>query len=241
MKAVVQRTTGGPEVLVEEELARPRCGEGEVLVRITACGVCLHDIVVRNGTLKAGVELPVIPGHEVAGVVEEAGAGVTHVKPGDRVALTPCWHVCGMCKLCRGGHETLCLERRYLGDHGLVGGYAEYVAVDAASAVRVPEGVDDTHAAIAACAIGTALNAVRDAGRITVGEHVLVTGAGGGVGVHAVQLARLAGARVIAQTTSAQKAALLASLGAHDVVVSARGEDFSRKVRELTAGEARTW
>jgi NADPH:quinone reductase-like Zn-dependent oxidoreductase len=101
----------------------------------------------------------------------------------------------------------------------------------------VPDGVDDAHAAIAACAIGTALNAVRDVGRIGVGERVLVTGAGGGVGVHAVQLARLAGARVVAQTTSPEKAALLAALGAHDVVVGARGEDFSRKVRDLTAGE----
>ena len=237
MRAIVQRTTGGVDVLVPEEIARPRVRARDVLVRITACGVCFHDIVVRNGTMKAGVELPVIPGHEIAGVVEEVGGEVTRVRPGDRVATTQRYHVCGMCRFCRGGLEPLCRERRFLGDHGLVGGYAEYVAVEHDNVVRVPDNVTDEQAAIAACSIGTALNAVRDVGRITINDSVLVTGAGGGVGVHAVQLARLAGAYVIAQTTSPDKVPLLESLGAHVVLVTGRGEDFSRRVRELTGGE----
>lgn len=237
MRAIVQRTTGGVEVLALEEIARPSVGARDVLIRIGACGVCFHDIVVRNGTMKAGVELPVIPGHEIAGVVEEVGSEVTRFKPGDRVATTQRYRVCGMCRLCRGGLEALCAQRRFLGDHGLVGGYAEYVAVQHDNVVRVPENVTDDQAAIAACAIGTALNAVRDVGRITINDSVLVTGAGGGVGVHAVQLARLAGAYVIAQTTSPDKASLLESLGAHVALTNARGEDFSRRVRELTRGE----
>ncbi|MSQ58973.1 MAG: hypothetical protein EXR36_04850, partial [Betaproteobacteria bacterium] len=133
--------------------------------------------------------------------------------------------------------EPLCPERRFLGEQGMAGGYADYVAVEEDNAALVPDSVSDEQASIAACAIGTVLNAVRDVDKVAIGERVLVTGAGGGLGVHAVQMARLAGAYVIAQTTAADKAPLLASLGAHDVVVSTRGEDFSAKVRERTAGE----
>jgi NADPH:quinone reductase-like Zn-dependent oxidoreductase len=119
----------------------------------------------------------------------------------------------------------------------MAGGYAEYVAVEEDNVAVVPSAVKDEEAAIAACAIGTSLNAVRDVGKIRIGERVLVSGAGGGLGVHAVQLARLAGAYVIAQTTSSDKSALLAELGAHEVLVSGRGEDFSERVRALTGGE----
>src|SRR4029434_5210757 len=169
MRAIVQRTTGGVEVLAPEQIARPSVRARDVLIRIAACGVCFHDIVVRNGTMKAGVELPVIPGHEIAGVVEEFGGEVTQFERGDRVATTQRYHVCGMCRFCRGGLEPLCAERRFLGDHGLVGGYADDVACAEYNVVRVPEGVSDEQAAIAACAIGTALNAVRDVGRIGIG------------------------------------------------------------------------
>jgi D-arabinose 1-dehydrogenase-like Zn-dependent alcohol dehydrogenase len=236
VKAIVQRATGGVDVLVMEDVATPKPRARDVVVRIKACGVCFHDVVVRNGTMKAGVEMPLIPGHEIAGVVAEVGTDVTRAAPGDRVATTQRYHVCGMCRFCRSGLEPLCAERRFLGDHGMVGGYAEFVAVEEDQVVRIPDGVTDEQAAIAACAIGTALNGVRDVGRIVIGERVLVTGAGGGVGVHAVQLARLAGAYVIAQTTSPDKAEMLTSLGAHVVLTTARGEDFSKRVKALTGG-----
>ena len=100
----------------------------------------------------------------------------------------------------------------------------------------VPDGAPLAEASIAACAIGTALNGIRDVGRVQMGESVLVTGAGGGVGLHAVQLARLAGAFVIAQTTSPGKADLIREMGAHQVVVHKRGEDFSPEVKRLTDG-----
>jgi D-arabinose 1-dehydrogenase-like Zn-dependent alcohol dehydrogenase len=187
--------------------------------------------------MKAGVKIPLIPGHEIAGVVEDVGAEVTVVKAGDRVATTQRYHVCGMCRFCRGGLEPLCPERRFLGDHGMVGGYAQFVAVEQDNVVRIPGGVSDEQAAIAACGIGTALNAVREVGRVTLNDRVLVTGSGCGVGAHAVQLARLAGAQVIAQTTSADKRAMLESLGAHEVLVTSRGEEFSERVKALTDGE----
>lgn len=237
MRAVVVRQTGGPEVLRIEEIARPNVAPRDVLIRVAACGVCTLDVVTRNGTYRNRVQLPLIPGHEIAGTVVEVGGDVGRFRPGDRVATTQRYHICGSCRFCRGGYEPLCAERKFLGQQALVGGYAEYVAVEDDNVAAVPPNVTEEQAAIAACAIGTSLNAVRDVGRVKPGERVLVTGAGGGLGVHALQLARIAGAFVIAQTTSQDKAKLLSELGAHEVLVTARGEDFSERVRKLTRDE----
>ena len=236
MRAVVVRQTGGTEVLQIEEIERPQPGPHEVVVRVAACGICTLDIVTRNGTYRRAVEFPLVLGHEICGIAVATGDRVANIKPGDRVATTQRFHVCGRCRFCRSGDETLCGQRRFLGQHGMRGGYAEYVAVEDDNVARVADGVTDEQAAIAACAIGTSLNAVRDTGKVQLGERVLVTGAGGGLGVHALQLARAAGAVVIAQTTSADKAGLLAELGAHEVLVSGRGEDFSGRVHAMTGG-----
>ena len=237
MRAVVVRQTGGSEVLRVEEMARPGVGRRDVLVRVAACGVCTLDVVTRNGTYRNRVQLPLIPGHEIAGTVVEVGGEVHRFRAGDRVATTQRYHICGSCRFCRGGYEPLCAERKFLGQQALVGGYAEYVAVEDDNVALLPADVSEEQAAIAACAIGTSLNAVRDVGRVKAGERVLVTGAGGGLGVHAIQLARLAGAFVIAVTTSQDKAGLLTELGAHVVLVTGRGEDFSERVRALTGGD----
>jgi acryloyl-coenzyme A reductase len=237
MRAVVVRETGAADVLRIETVARPSPAERDLLIRVAACGVCTLDVVTRNGTYRQRVELPLIPGHEVAGTVVETGPDIRRFGVGDRVATTQRFHICGACRYCRGGQETLCAERRFLGQQGMVGGYAEYVAVEEDNVARIPAGVSDDQAAIAACAIGTSLNAVRDVGRVKLGERVLVTGAGGGLGVHAVQLARLAGAHVLAQSTSEDKKSLLTEAGAHDVLITERGEDFSERVRALTQGQ----
>jgi len=198
--------------------------------------VCFHDVLTRNGTLKAGVSLPCVLGHEVAGTVLELGAQVKGFKVGDRVATTQRSYICGHCRFCRSGFEPLCAQRIFLGDVGLVGGYAQYLAISADCIAQVPDGVDLDHAAVAACAVGTVLNAVRDVGRVQMGETVLITGAGGGLGLHAIQLARLAGARVLAQTTSADKVNLIREMGAHEVVLHQRGEPFAPLVRDMTQG-----
>lgn len=237
MQAVVVRETGPADVLRLQSLPVPSPGPRDVLIRISACGVCTLDVVTRQGLYRRAVELPLIPGHEIAGTVEAVGVQVQHFRPGDRVATTQRFHICGSCRLCRSGHETLCAQRRFLGQQGMTGGYAEYVAVEEDNVALVPAQITDAQAAIAACAIGTTLNAVRDVGRVRLGEHVMVTGAGGGLGVHAVQMARLAGAHVIAQTSNGDKAELLRTLGAHDVLVTTRNEDFSPRALALTQGE----
>jgi D-arabinose 1-dehydrogenase-like Zn-dependent alcohol dehydrogenase len=237
MKAVVVRAPGGAEVLKIEQVADPAPGPKDVVIKVDACGVCFHDIVTRNGTLKYGVHMPCILGHEISGTVVEVGRDVRGFRKDDRVATVQRYHICGTCRYCRTGREPLCPERRFAGDWGLVGGYAEYVAIEDDNVALVPEGVALQDASIVACAVGTILNAIREVGRLAPGESALVTGAGGGLGMHAVQLARLAGSYVIAQTTSPEKADQIRAVGAHEVIVHGRGEDFSGAVKKATGGE----
>ncbi|MFN2644107.1 MAG: alcohol dehydrogenase catalytic domain-containing protein [Burkholderiales bacterium] len=236
MKAIVVRSPGARDAMRLETIADPIAGPKDVIIKVEACGVCFHDVLTRNGTLKAGVKMPCVLGHEISGVVVALGPEARRFKEGQRVATAQRYHICGACRFCRSSRETLCAERKFLGDYGMVGGYAEFVAVEDDNVAVVPDGVALAEASIAACAIGTALNGIRDVGRVQMGESVLVTGAGGGVGLHAVQLARLAGALVIAQTTSPGKADLIRELGAHHVVVHERGQDFSPQVKRLTDG-----
>jgi len=236
MRAVVADRTGLPTVLRVADVVAREPGPREVRIAVAACGVCFHDVVVRNGTFRRGVAMPVILGHEVAGAVEKRGAQVRELSVGDLVATTIHSHVCGCCGHCRSGHETSCPERVFLGDAGLNGGYAELVCVDADAAVKVPDNVSSEEAAITACTVGTELNAIRDVARVKLGERVLITGAGGGLGLHGVQLARLSGAFTIAVTTTAAKAARIRAAGADEVIVMERGGDFSAEVRRITNG-----
>ena len=237
MKAVVVNKAGGLDALAYTDIPDPQPQGHELVLKVHSCGVCFHDVLTRNGTLKAGVRLPCVLGHEVAGTVVELGAQVKGFKLGDRVATTQRSYICGHCRFCRSGFEPLCAQRVFLGDVGLVGGYAQYLAISSDCIAQVPDGVDLDHAAVAACAVGTVLNAVRDVGRVQMGETVLITGAGGGLGLHAIQLARLAGARVLAQTTSADKVDLIRKMGAHEVVLHQRGEPFAPLVRDMTQGQ----
>jgi D-arabinose 1-dehydrogenase-like Zn-dependent alcohol dehydrogenase len=238
VKAAVVRSTGGPEALAIEGIAEPVPGPRDVIVKVAACGVCFHDVVTRNGTLKAGVRLPFVPGHEVAGTVDAVGSAVNGFKPGDRVASTQRYHICGRCRYCVSAREPLCDEAIFLGDAGLNGGYAEQVAIEEDNLAIIPAAVSLDDAAIAACAIGTMLHAVRAVGQVKKDEIVLITGSGGGLGLHGVQLARLAGARIIAQTTSSDKVPALEKVGASDVIVTGRGDDFSAQVKRVAPAGA---
>src|SRR3984885_3856246 len=227
MRALVLREPGSVETALRcETIAEPLPGPRQVVIRVAFCGVCSHDVAVCTGVLRRGIKRPRGPGHEIAGTVVAIGDAVEGFSSGDRVATTQREHVCGHCRFCRSGREPLCAEQVFLGDTRSNGGYAEYVAVDADNVVSVPDEVALDAAAIASCAIGTMLHAVRTVGRIAPGDRVMVTGAGGGLGVHGVQLAKRAGGWVIAQTTSAAKAEALKEYGV-DVVVASRDGDFS--------------
>lgn len=197
----------------------------------------MHDIATRAGTLKYGVQMPLILGHEISGTVVDVGSAVRDFKTGDRVTTAQRYHICGSCKYCRTGRETVCKEKKFTGDWGMVGGYAEYVAIEDDNVAHVPDNVSLEQASIVSCAIGTIYNAVLEVGKLRAGETVLVTGAGGGLGMHSIQLARLAGARVLSVTTSESKLEMVREAGSHEVILAKRGEDFSKAVLDVTDGE----
>lgn len=237
LKAIVVKETGPYSVLQLQNLPIPEPKFNEVLIKVHACAVCYHDVVVRKGIFRQGVKLPLIPGHEIAGEIVRIGPSVKYFKIGDPVVSTIRSHICGNCNYCRIGKEMLCSRAIILGDTGLNGGYAQYAIAAEENLIKIPDSVSMDEAAIAPCAIGTQLNAIRDVGQALMGERVLITGSGGGVGLHGVQLAKLMGCHVIAVTTSDSKVKTISQAGANDVIVIEKSENFSNKVKEITNGE----
>jgi D-arabinose 1-dehydrogenase-like Zn-dependent alcohol dehydrogenase len=233
MKAVVLEEFGGPEVLgPPREVPEPTLAAGEALVRVRCCSVCYLDSIVRSG-VRPGIRLPLVLGHEIAGEVVELGPHAKGLDVGDRVASTY-RAVCGHCIYCRAEQSVHCTNVEGVGvDRD--GGYAEYVALPVSGLSRIPEGVADEAATIAGCVLGAVYKAVRDKGRVRPGETVLVTGAGGGAGIHSVQMASLAGARVLASTTTPAKADAIRQAGADDVLMGEPREVVER-VKEVTQG-----
>lgn len=233
MKAIRLKAFGPPDALQLEQIEMPKPRDGEVLVEVRACGVCYLDVIVRSG-MRSRAKLPLTLGHEIAGVVVDSGAGVQSLSTGDRVAST--YRItCGHCRYCRGGHGEICDNRRGIGEHR-DGGYAEYVALPESVLAKIPGGVPFEQACVCGCVIGAVYNAVVRSAKVRPGETVLVTGAGGGVGAHAVQMSQLAGAHVIAITSSEEKVDRIKRLGARDVLLTPRGGDFSADVKRLTGG-----
>ncbi len=206
------------------EVGRPAPARDQVVIQVAACGMCGHDQADRMGLTKA--PLPGVLGHEIAGRVVEVGSAVRHIAVGDRVACKQFAH-CGRCRDCFAGRDVDCAFRAFT-----YGGYAEYAALPEASLLTVPSQVPLADAAVVACTVGTCLQALDGVARLLPGETVVVTGAGGGLGLHGVQVAKALGATVIAATGSAAKAA---SLAAADHVVATEG-DWWPRLLELTDG-----
>lgn len=233
MRAVVLERFGGPEVLREvTEVPIPEPPPGEALIKVSACAVCYLDTVVRSG-VRRGTELPLILGHEIAGEVAALGPHAVGLEVGTRVAAT-FRSVCGHCWYCRDERSTFCTNVQAAGVERN-GGYAEYVVLPTSSLAPVPDSVPDEQAAIAGCVLGAVFRGVREKARVRPGDAVLVTGAGGGAGLHAVQLAKLAGGRVLARTTSDAKADMIRAAGA-DAVLTGEDQSVIVDVMELTRG-----
>jgi NADPH:quinone reductase-like Zn-dependent oxidoreductase len=233
MRAMVIHRHGGPEVLtLERAWARPAAGPGEIVVAVKACALNYLDIFTRDGMPGEPTPLPHITGGDIAGIVADTGPGVNRPAPGDRVLLNPSWG-CGRCEYCREGESTRCLGGHMLGEMD-PGGLAEYVRAPALQAIPIPAAYPFELAACLPVAWGTAWRMVVTHGRVTPGDVVVVTAAAGGVGLGAVQIAKLQGARVIALASSHAKLARLATLGADETVNYATDPDWDRAVRRLT-------
>jgi len=231
MKAMVLRAFGQPLELAE--MPRPQVGPGDVLVRVRACGIGLTvvNLLATPGRVTA---YPRIPGHEIAGDIVEVGAAVRTVKTGQRVT-NHFYLTCGQCKQCRAGRETLCLNQRGNIGAAIDGGYAEYVALPERNTVPIPDGVSYVDAAVASDAIATPYHACHKEARLGPGDSVLIVGAGGGVGIHMVQMAKLCGARVLAADIGDDKLALAQAHGT-DEVIDARKATLPDAVKALTNG-----
>ncbi len=232
MRAMLLHETGGPLTLAEVE--EPRVGPRDAKIRVRATGVGL-TVIIAKGVPGRVTSFPRILGHEIAGEVVEVGSEVRNVKPGDRVACH-FYLTCKACRFCRSGRETLC--ENFAGNVGLAcdGGYAEYMAVPALNLCHLPKEISFVEGSIISDAIATPYHACRAEARVGPGDDVLVVGAGGGVGIHAVQMAKLCGGRVLAADISAEKLDMAKKVGA-DEIINSKDRNLSKEVKRLTDGK----
>lgn len=234
MKALFVREPGAQPDFEIRDIPEPSARAGQVVLKVEAAGLCGHDIAIMTGLLRRGVDRDVVLGHEISGRVAELGEGVTVLSVGDPVvaSLTA---FCGRCDRCAAGLDYRCRYGRGIG-HGANGGFAEYVRLPSRSVTSLPDGMDMTCACLLACPIGVCVRAVKSVARIEAGETALVTGAGGGLGVHAVQIAAALGAQVFAATSSPEKLDALERFAPGGVMLG--GElDFSELVLAFTEDE----
>lgn len=208
MRAVMCRRFGGPEVLELAEIDEPVAAAGQLLVEVRACSVNFPDLLMIQDLYQFKPGLPFVPGSEVAGVVRSVGEGVDRFSPGDRV----------------------------LGSSLFVGGLAEVAALAADTTVAIPDDVAFEDAAGLLYAYGTSHHALKDRADLQPGQSLLVLGAAGAVGLAAVELGKLMGARVIAAASTDEKLELCRKYGADDTINYSR-EDLKSRTRDLTGGQ----
>ncbi len=236
MKAAVFHGPNRPLAL--EDVARPRPGLGEVLVQVTACGVCHTDLHYIDHGVKTFMLPPLILGHEAAGVVVELGpeaAAGARRAVGERVLL-PAVLPCGGCEACRRGRENICEHLRMFGNN-IPGAYAEYVVAPAKDVIPMPGEVPLEEGCIIADAISTPYHAVRNRGRVRAGDTVAVFGCGG-LGMNVVQCAVAFGATVIAVDVNESKLATARFLGASAMINPGSTPRVDKEIKKLTGGGA---
>lgn len=207
MKAVLCRQFGPPENLVVEEIPWPQATKGKVVIEVKACGVNFPDTLIIEGKYQFKPPFPFSPGGEVAGIVREVGEGVNHLKPGDNVFALTGW-----------------------------GGFAEGVLADSYRTFPMAPGMDYQTAASLMYTYGTSYHALKDRATLQPGETLLVLGAAGGVGLAAVTLGHLMGARVIAAASTDEKLALCREYGASETI-NYTTQDLRERIKEITGGQ----
>jgi NADPH:quinone reductase-like Zn-dependent oxidoreductase len=231
VKAVVFHEFGGSDVLRLEDVEDPRPGPGEVTLDIAACALNHLDIDVREGVSRFPIEPPHVLGLEVVGRISDVGEGVEGWKVGDR-AMPYLMDTCGGCRFCTTGRESLCLTPVFI-SFAHSGGYAERLVCSASQLIRVPDELGDVEAAAVQIAFATAWHMLFTRGNLRPGETVLVNSVGSGIGSAAVQLAHLAGAYVIGNSSRDEKLARASELGM-DAGINYTKQDVVEEVMRLT-------
>ncbi len=232
MKAVRIHQFGGPEVLTYEDVPDPELRKDQVLVRVKACALNHLDVWVRKGL--PGVKLPHILGSDVAGEVVETGEYISGFKTGQRVLLAP-MHYCGYCAKCVAGVQNQCREFTVLGN-GVDGGNCELIAVSPANVIPIPDSLDFNQAASVPLVFVTAWHMLVGLAGIRPGQTVLVLGASSGVGIAAIQIAKMFHCRVITTAGDEKKLEKARALGA-DYGIDHYKQKISEEVRKITNKE----
>jgi S-(hydroxymethyl)glutathione dehydrogenase/alcohol dehydrogenase len=249
-RAVVCREHNKPVAVEQVSIDAP--GRGEVSVKLGACGVCHSDLSAITGTI--ALPLPLVLGHEGAGVIEQVGEGVTDLAPGDHVVFSFIY-MCGKCRYCVSGRPVLCVEQgralttplagtprvhdaagKPLNIFSGCGAMAEYATVSAENLIKIDAAIPLECAALVGCGVTTGVGAVFNTAKVAPGSSVVVFGCGG-VGLSAIQGARIAGAgRIVAIDTLEAKLALAKQFGATDTLLAKPGEDLVKPLKKLTGG-----
>ena len=249
-RAVICRELNQPVTVEEVNVDPPK--RGEVLVKLGACGVCHSDLSAINGTI--ALPLPLVLGHEGAGVVEEAGEGVSEVAKGDHVVFSFIY-MCGKCRFCVAGRPVLCLEQgkalttplegsprlrdaagKPLNIFSGCGAMAEYATVSVENVIKIDPKIPLDCAALVGCGVTTGVGAVFNTAKVAPGSSVAVFGCGG-VGLSVIQGARIAGAgRIIAIDALEAKLAMARQFGATEILLSKKDEDLAKALKKMTGG-----
>ncbi len=211
-----------------EHVPIPNVGPNDVLVEVKACGVCGSDVHILKGETFPGFS-PIILGHEGCGTIKTLGESVSGWKAGDRVVID-CVTTCGNCFHCLGGRDSICLNRKLTGIH-LDGALAQYVRVQPRNLIALPETVSFEQGCLATDAVATPFHALKARAKLQACESIAIFGVGG-LGIHAVKLARLMGASPIVAVDISTQALERASVAGADAVIDARKEDPPEGIRK---------
>jgi len=231
MKAIIFNEHGGPDVLRHTEVADPKIGPGEVLVRVRACALNHLDLWCRRGLPGVQIPFPHIPGSDISGEVAKVGEMVSRVKVGQKVLLAPGLS-CGQCPACLGGADNKCRKYTLIG-YIVDGGCAEFVKVPEVNVIPIPGDLSFDEAAAVPLVFLTAWHMLIGRAAIQPGEDLLVLGAGSGVGSAAVQIGKVCGARVIATAGSDAKLERAKQLGADEVINHSK-QKIADEIKRLT-------
>jgi len=226
---------GGPEVLEYTDFPTPLLGEKQVLVEVKGVALNHLDLFVRAGIPGMTLEMPHILGSDISGVVKELGDNVTSdFKLGERVIIDPSLS-CGTCEYCRMGEQSLCPHYKIIGEH-VRGGYAEYIAVNEENVIPIPKeaGLDYVEAAAVPLTFMTAWRLLMVKGKLRPGDDVLIIGIGGGVALAALQIAKVAGARVFVTSSSDTKLEKARLLGADYLINYNTTPDYHKEIYTMT-------
>lgn len=235
LKATLFYEHGGPEVLTYSDYPTPEPHPNQILVEIKAVALNHLDLFTRQGVPGLKLEMPHILGSDIAGVIAQTGDKVvTGLKEGQSVIINPVVS-CGTCEFCIKGEESLCPTFGIIGEH-YRGGYAEFIAIDAENVIPVPEqsGLDYVQAAAFPLTFMTAWRMLMTKAQLKPGDDVLIIGIGGGVALAALQIAKVAGARVFVTSSSDKKLQRARTLGADILLNHESNPDYHKEVWKIT-------